>query len=466
MKYRHPRKVDKKKEWQAENTKPILFGMDLCTPVLLVENEQGETVESHPPLIITEGQIDAMSCYEAGLVNAVSVPCGAEQLAWIETCWDFLLQFSQIILFGDCDAPGRKMVDEIVRRLGNTKCVSVDYYPMRFDDKPCKDANEILYFYDDATVRKAVQLAAEIKPRGLLDLADVEDDDEEEHPRITTGIPKLDAAINGLECGTITILTGQPGDGKSTLIGPFILNAIEQGHNICCYSGELSARKFKQWLTFQCAGSDYITLQYDSVKDMDVPVVPDEVKTAINEWVRGHVFLFDNRERFDKPILDSVMEVFQIATERYGCDMLIIDNVLTIVADTEDEYREQNRFMNEFNRIVLRYNAVGVVVAHARKTPVGQDSIKLNDISGNSAITKLASSVLVIEKPDIRVIKARDTGNTMLIPMCYCPDSRRIYQKNIGDKAMYSWNRTGIPPVSIRADSKIEYQIQTKNEPF
>ena len=64
MKYRAPHKPQGKerKEWQASGTRPILFGMDLCS--------------FSQPLIITEGQIDAMSLYEAGARNVVSVPCG------------------------------------------------------------------------------------------------------------------------------------------------------------------------------------------------------------------------------------------------------------------------------------------------------------------------------------------------------------------------------------------------------
>ena len=105
VKYRAPRKPQpkEKKEWQAHNTQPILFGMDMCA--------------FSQPLIITEGQIDCLSMYEAGIRNVVSVPSGCSNLDWIDTCWDWLERFQSIILFGDNDEPGRKMVREVVRRL-------------------------------------------------------------------------------------------------------------------------------------------------------------------------------------------------------------------------------------------------------------------------------------------------------------------------------------------------------------
>ena len=77
------------------------------------------------PLIITEGQIDTLSLYEAGIRNAVSVPCGCTNLDWIDHCWDWLEKFQTVILFGDSDEPGRKMVREAVRRLDEARCMVV-----------------------------------------------------------------------------------------------------------------------------------------------------------------------------------------------------------------------------------------------------------------------------------------------------------------------------------------------------
>lgn len=453
VKHRRPQKTTKNKEWQDPETRPILFGMDLCDP------EQ--------PLIITEGQLDALSCFEAGLVNAVSVPCGCEQLDWIKHCWNFLERFDQIILFGDNDDPGRRMIDEVVRRLGESRCIVVEDYPTRSDDSTvvCKDANEILYFRGPEAVAECVRSATLRRPRGVLDLADVEEPDLSRVMRIKTNIPKLDRFVSGLEAGTLTVCTGEPGAGKSTVFGQFALEAVQQGHNVCIYSGEMSAHKMKRWLTLQAAGSDFIGIVQDNIKGAPVPHVDREVSRRISDWFRGHIYLFDNRERFTCSKLEAIMDVFDICAKRYGCDVFICDNVLTATSEAEDENREQNKFMVAMNDLCIRHKAAGVVVAHARKVPIGQDHIRMNDISGNSVISKLASTILVVEKPDIRIIKARDEGRTALIRMAYCPDSRRVYQADVGDKAYYGWDRTGLQPVAIRADSLPEYQVQFAPEP-
>lgn len=186
VKFRKPRKPMKgdRKEWQAKGTRPILFGMDSCSFA--------------KPLIITEGCIDTMSLYEAGVTNVVSVPCGATNFDWIEPCWDWLEQFSTIVLFGDNDEPGRKMVNTLAKRLDEARCKIVDEYPLRPDGKECKDANEILYFCGDLTLIDTLESAKPVPLKGIIQLADVVPYDPTSVPRIKTMVPELDTTLGGL----------------------------------------------------------------------------------------------------------------------------------------------------------------------------------------------------------------------------------------------------------------------------
>ena len=122
---------------------------------------------SHP-LIITEGQIDCLSLYEAGIRNVVSVPGGCSNLDWIDTCWEWLEKFQSIILFGDNDDPGRKMVREVVRRLDEARCMVVEEYPNRPDGTPCKDANEILFFHGVEGLKATLDSAQPVPVKGIL----------------------------------------------------------------------------------------------------------------------------------------------------------------------------------------------------------------------------------------------------------------------------------------------------------
>lgn len=446
VKYREPRiPAPKLKEWQMPGTCPILLNMDAVDP--------------KKPLIITEGQIDAMSCHEAGYVNVVSVPGGCDNVDWIETCWDWLDKVQEIILFGDNDAPGQKMVQTVARRLGEYRCRVVSEYPSSPKlGRECKDANEILTQCGDFVLSDVIESAKTVPIKGLIDLADVHPVDPTSVERIKTMVPKLDESIGGLRFGAITVFTGKAGNGKSTMAGLLLLNAIEQGYNVCAYSGELPKEDFQEWINLQAAGSDYITLKYDSVKGKQVPVISYAAQKSIIEWYRGHFFLFDSTEVFEKSESESIIEVFQVAARRHNCKLFLVDNLMTAMSDTDEETKAQGRFMNALKRFAIRYDCHVVIVAHPRKTKkdeqIGQD-----DIGGNSATVKLAHSAIVVEKPNLRIIKARDSGLTGHIECCYCGDSRRIYQADMGDKNRFSWNKDNVPPVQLRADSMPEYGI-------
>ena len=236
--------------------------------------------------------------------------------------------------------------------------------------------------------------------------------------------------------------------------------AIEQGCSVCAVSLELPPNTFKSWIDLQASGSQFITLKYDPIRDEKVPIVDPAAAKRIHQWYDNKFFLYENVEvDGDMTIADSIMEVFTSAAKRKGCTVFLVDNLMTALADSyEDEYRAQARFVAQLKRFAVKYNAHVLIVAHPRKIKQGE-SIKKDDVGGSSYITNLASNVVAITKPDITLLKCRDTGVTGRIECCYCGDSRRIYQADVGDKYVFSWDRTGLNPPSIRADSLPEYGI-------
>lgn len=207
------------KEWQERDTEQILFGMD--------------NVSLNKTLIITEGEMDAMSIYESGLSNVVSVPCGCNNFEWIENCFDWLEQFQQIILFGDNDEPGIEMVNTLMKRLGEDRCLIPKEYPeLVFNGKDynrqCKDANEILKAYGPEVLKEIIESCQPVPIKGIINLADVPFVDPTTIPRILTGIPQLDNMIGGFGEGGVTVFSGKRGEGRY-LLSLNIVNLEIQG---------------------------------------------------------------------------------------------------------------------------------------------------------------------------------------------------------------------------------------------
>ena len=246
-----------------------------------------------------------------------------------------------------------------------------------------------------------------------------------------------------------------------------MLAAIEQGYSVCAYSGELTKEKFQEWINLQCAGSDYIGLKYDPVRNVKVATVPYAVQERLLEYYRDRFYLFDNQEIFEANQSESILKVFQMAARRYGCKLFLADNLMTALSDSDEETKAQGKFANALKRFANQYHVHVILVAHPRKVKTGE-TLGQDDIGGSSATVRLADSAIVVEQPNLRIIKNREGGLCRLIECCYCPDSRRIYQADKGDLTRVSWNKDGVPLPEKRADSLPDYAVRLSEsaQPF
>lgn len=463
QKFRAPEKFvkgnGKPKEWQVSNTEPILMNLD--------------DISLKTPLVITEGECDAMAVFEAGYTNVTSVPCGCDNLTWIDNCWDTLMMVDTIILFGDADEPGQKMVEDLKNRLSicNLQFIPLEAYPTRPDGKVCKDANEVLVRYGKEKVLEMIGSAESCEIKGLIDFADIRRGDPNNKVRIPIGIPGLDRATGGLQEGGITIVTGDPGSGKSTSMGITIINAIEHGFPVCVYSGELSAEDFQEWITLQAAGDEYVGLRYDEFEKSYEPWLDDDVYKRICEHFRGKLKIYDNELDTPQGILKAVTDLFEGAFRRYGSKLFFVDNLMSLGwGSSGDDNAVQGEIIQTMKHFALKHHVHVVIVAHLRKTsPLGRSKVTLNDIAGNSMSVKAADNVFLVENQAFKVLKNRKKGRFPITEFCFCPASRRIYQADIGDTLVCNWDRDGASHPTKRADSLDDYKIKpppVTNEPI
>jgi twinkle protein len=442
VKFRPARKVQKgeRKAWREEETKPVLFGMDLCTP--------------DKPLIITEGEIDTLSLYEAGLENVVSIPSGSQDFTWLETCWEWLQQFQRYIICGDNDTAGKEMVKEAIKKLGHYKCSVVELER--------KDANEVLYFDGKETLVEAVKNAKDVPIFGIVELADVEPLDEKNIKIIKSGLKSLDEALGGFRYGELSVWTGKRGEGKSTIMNQLSIEAIAQGEKVCMYSGEMKAQDIQYWVNLQLAGRNFIKKYFCSKRQKDIFYVPDDVKAKIINWYRGKFFLYDNNIAASKSEESSILKVFEHCVRKYDIRLFVVDNLMTAKYESTNEndfYLRQINFVRDLLQFASNYNVHIHLVAHPKKT---KGKIDNDDISGRSEITNLAHNVFNFERTNgqgqsdlaVDILKNRWEGVKETIGLYYCPVSRRIYSKEDGPLKRYGFetNENYTVELNVRED--------------
>ena len=423
------------KEWCEANCKPILFGMDKCDP------------EANDTLVMTEGQIDSLSCAEAGIKNAVSVPTGAQGFTWVPYCWDFLGKFKTLIVFGDHEKGHITLLAEMQTRFhGTVKHVREEDY------LDCKDANEILRKYGKQAIVDAVTRAVPVTDERFKKLSEVQRKDLTQVPMMSSGLSGLDAVIGGFYFGQMIILTGERGKGKSTLGSQFIAHAINQNHVSMCYSGEMPDWLFQDWFDRQCAGQSHINNRRRNDGYVSY-VVDGESAARIHAWYDDKCYLYDDTVLAGREEQEALPDVVRKAIVQYGCKVILLDNLMTAMQDdmARDFYRQQSEFVRELATIARQYEVIIFLVAHPRKS--NGYTFRNDDVSGSGNITNLAHMVLnytdPIEDDDpgdriLQVTKNRLTGRTSIkgIPLWFQESSKRISETENDFSWRFGWENT------------------------
>jgi len=166
------------------------------------------------PVVITEGEIDALSVMQAGYSRAVSLPDGwtednGKREVLVEA--ERLLRASPfVIVAGDNDAVGSGLPKTVANILAG--------HDVRYAEWPegCKDANDVLVQFGEGELARCLVEARRVDPPGgfITGLSDLPPLPARRVLRL--GMKPFDYVL-AFEVGAMSVGTGTPGAGKSTL---------------------------------------------------------------------------------------------------------------------------------------------------------------------------------------------------------------------------------------------------------
>ena len=320
------------------------------------------------PLIIVEGEIDALTLMEAGVENAVSVPSGApikvadgkvspsedKRFAFVWNAREIIDSAPYVIIATDQDTAGQALAEELARRIGKDKCRLA-----KFD---MKDLNEV-YLDDPFRIEDILDKATPYPIAGLSTAESYMDRLNDLYAAGTgkgasTGYSSLDNVYT-IATAQLSVVTGYPSSGKSNFVDQLMVNLAKNEDwkfAVCSFENqpEIHISRLMEIYTRKRF--------FDGKERM----TQDEKDHAF-KWVNEH-FLFIDTNGEEPSTLESILERAKVAVKRMGIRGMVIDPYNYIDLNRESTETEAiSNMLSKVQRFVKTHDIHCWFVAHPSK---------------------------------------------------------------------------------------------------
>lgn len=304
-------------------------------------------------VIITEGEIDALTFIENGFDNVLSVPNGANKnLEYLDNCIESFKPIQKIFIATDQDTKGIELRDELIRRFGAERCYVVSF-------KDCKDANDYFLKYGDA-FKDVIDESKPVPVKGIVEAGNIYADIRDLYTKgiqrgKEIGVEKLDSKITW-ETGRLAVVTGIPSSGKSEFIDYIITKLnILHGWKAAYFTPENYPLRFHYAKLFEkLIGKKF---NYANSTEIEYDMAYDHI--------RQNFFYILNEEDFTvKSILDSA----KVLVKSRGIKILVIDPYNKLehkYSDSETQYI--SRFLDQVITFAKLNDLLVFLIAHPTK---------------------------------------------------------------------------------------------------
>ena len=414
VKYRGPKKSFK----LYKDAELIFFNLD--------------SMKEHDYVIITEGEMDALSYMEVGYESVISVPNGAagkgqQRLTYLDNCIDLFDNVETIFIATDDDEPGRMLQEELARRLGKIKCRKVSFFGH-------KDANELL-MTDKLALTDTIMQSEAYPIEGVITVDNLADDiwrlkREGLKPGCDISIPSFNELLT-FDPGYLTVVTGIPNHGKSEFLDQIMVDlSTKHGWRFGIFSPE----NYPLQLHFSKIASKIIGESFNSMED-------HKVIQAMDYYRDNFMYIVPKEDNSVESIIEHAIQL----VKRYGINGLVIDAWNKL--DHDYSSNETTYIGKQLDLIINFAHKYGVhifVVAHPTKMQRDKGNgpylvPTLYDMAGSAHFFNKSHNGISVYRhffedgtssPEVFVqkVKFKHWGRQGSVSLQYDIDSGRFYQ--------------------------------------
>lgn len=349
-----------------------------------------EIAKKKQGILIVSNQFDAMSAYQAGFENVVSVPVGKGSYGeWIEL-FDTI---PKVFIAFENTKQGKKLALDLAERIGTDKSFEV-----LFPDG-INDCNEFFKLHDSTEFRERIRQARPFYKYKFSGLRDVIDSIKEK----TENVIKLKCIpFVEFEQDWIAILSGVSNTGKTSHILNVASELAERGIPTLVMPFERGIRTVgKRFLQVQLKKTQG---ELDAMSDAEWDVVVDDIQ--------------DLPVYFSVPSREEIRETVIKAKKLFNTKVILVDHLDYLVRkSTENHNVETSNTLQEFKSLAQEFNIVFIIVHHIKKQD-GHGSVpkkpKMEDLKGSSSIYQDPEAVIMLSSPskgelEVDIVKNKGT---------------------------------------------------------
>lgn len=387
------------------DTSGLLWGKQAC--------------QGHKTLVITEGEVDALSYREVFPTwDVVSIPNGCKSAAKaIKANLEWVTHFEEVIIAFDNDEPGKEAIEEVVPLfpLGKVKIANLS--------PQYKDFNDALMKGDPKAIQQARYGAQTWRPDGILSVEQLK---EYVDTPVELGVPypwpTLTKHTFGIHGKSLIVFGAGTGMGKTEFFKEIEGDLLKQGHTVGCIHLEESPKDTCLGIMNKHAGRTFHI--------PDSGFTEEERDEAFQDTIgSGRLHVYDS---FGAIGYDAVVSKMRYMVTSLGCKYVFLDH-LTALTDSEEDDRKVNQKMrnivSSLASLTREIDFTLIGISHLRKasgTPHEEGGrVHLDDLYGAAALKQWASFVFGLERNQqaedeeerhtttVRVLKDRYTGRAL-----------------------------------------------------
>src|SRR3990167_4281838 len=395
------RAKDKQFTILGTSVKSALFGKHLFSP------------NPKLPIIVTEGEIDAMSVYQATQLPSVSIPNGAQSaVESLRHNIEWLAAFKEVVIGFDNDEAGQAAAKECVSLFepGRVKVVNWDL----------KDANEMLVAGKIEEIKKCLWNAVAYRQDGIVSIDDILEKTLVK-PEYGLSWPweSLTKLTYGIQHNSVYTIGAGSGQGKTEFMKDVMLH-LALDHKVRV--GAMFLEQKPEQTLLRLVGGLLGKRLHVPGDDWNA----EEITTAAKK-LKENIYLYDH---FGGQDLTRVLEKIRYFVKGLGCKYIFLDHLTALAAEMSDERKGIDSAMAKLGSLVHELDFTLFLVSHLAKPTVGKDTrsyeegrpVTASSFRGSQSIQYWSTMMFGIERnklaeteqermiTTVRVLKDRFSG--------------------------------------------------------